>query len=34
VGLDVLNGAKLPAWYHGDEFAKAREKTMKEQAAR
>jgi Zn-dependent M28 family amino/carboxypeptidase len=34
VGLDVLNGAKLPAWYHGDEFAAAREKTMKEQAAR
>jgi len=26
VGLDVLNGAKAPAWYQGDEFEAARKK--------
>ena len=28
VGLEVANGAKLPAWYPGDEFEAARKKTM------
>jgi Zn-dependent M28 family amino/carboxypeptidase len=32
VGLDVLNGPKLPAWYPGDEFEAARVKTMREAA--
>jgi Zn-dependent M28 family amino/carboxypeptidase len=33
VGLDVANGAKLPAWYPGDEFEAARRKTLERSAA-
>jgi len=28
VGLDVLNGSALPAWYHGDEFEAARRQSL------
>jgi Zn-dependent M28 family amino/carboxypeptidase len=30
VGLGVANGAKLPAWYPGDEFEAARQRTLAE----
>jgi hypothetical protein len=28
VGLDVATGAKLPAWFPGDEFEPARKKAL------